>query len=101
MDWLIWPTGVAVGLSALKAARKGSVKLGAWCAIVTALVMLVAAFPATWLADYPDRDPVPWEHVWLSTRRGVGATNNIVWIVLGVLSAYRFGSREHVRPPGM
>lgn len=101
MDWLIWPTGVAVGLSALKVARKGSVRLGAWCACVTVLVVLVAAFPATWLADYPDVEPVPWEHVWLSTRRGVSATNNVVWMVLGVLSAYRFGSREHVRPPGM
>lgn len=100
-DWLVWPVGVTIGLAALKTAGKGTPRLGILCAVLTALTMLIVAFPATWITDYKDARPVPWDHVWLSTRRGVLATNNWFWMILGVLSAHRFGSREHLRPPGL
>lgn len=101
LDWLVWPTGAVIGLTALRSAGRGTMKLGLWCAVLTVLVVVVSAYPATWIADYRDRNPVPWYHVWLSTRRGVLAMNNWAWMILGVMTAYRFGSRAHVRPPGM
>lgn len=101
LDWLVWPTGLVIGLTTLRSAGRGTTRLGAWAAMLTLVVLLLIAFPATWIADYRDRDPVPWDHVWLSTRRGVLAMNNIFWVGLGVLTAFRYASREHVRPPGL
>lgn len=102
MDWLVWPVGVLVGISTVRAAGAGSVRLGLWAALWTLLAMLVVAFPATAMtADYRHGSPPPWDHVWLSTHRGVTATNNIVWLLLGLMSAYRFASRKHISPPGM
>jgi hypothetical protein len=65
------------------------------------MTMLLVAFPATAMtSDYRLRVPPPWGDVWVSTHRGLTAINNIVWIVLGLLSAYRFASRKHLTPPG-
>lgn len=73
-------------------------------ALATLLAVLVVAFPATALtSDYRLRvppNPPEWDHVWLSTRRGLTATNNIVYLVLGVMSAYRFASRKQPTVPG-
>lgn len=101
MDWLLWPAGVIIGSTALQTARRGSVRLGLWAAALTLGVLVIGAYPATWLSDYAGRDPVPWNHVWDSTRKGIFAMNTAAWIALSVMSAYRFASRQHVRPPGM
>lgn len=106
LDFLAWPVGVVVGLSTLRAAgangRKGTTALGLWALALTLLVILGAAYPATWLAVREKFSPVDLpHHVWLATRRGVLAINNFLWIGLGLASAYRFASREHVRPPGL
>lgn len=102
-DWLIWPSGIAIGLAALRAAGGGTWKLGVWAAAVTLGTHLAVAYPATYLSsnDYWLRDPIVWRDIWDSTRDGLLAVNNFVWTVLGVGTAYRFASRKHVRPPGM
>lgn len=126
MDWLVWPVGVIVGIATARAAkplttaadrahanessapvapplteRGGSWSLGVLAAACTCIAMLIVAFPATAMtSDYRLRVPPPWGDVWVSTHRGLTAINNIVWIVLGLLSAYRFASRKHLTPPG-
>ncbi len=105
-DFLAWPTGVAIGLSALNGAgangKRGTTALGLWALALTLGVILAAALPATWLAVRNVFNPVNLSHhVWLATRRGVLAWNNLLWIGLGLASAYRFASRQHLRPPGM
>lgn len=106
LDFLAWPVGVIVGLSALRAAgangKKGTTALGVWALALTLVVILGAAYPATWLAVREKFSPIDFQHhLWLATRRGVLAMNNLLWIGLGLASAYRFASREHVRPPGL
>ena len=106
LDFLAWPVGVAIGLSALKSAgthnRRGTTALGLWSLLLTLIVILAAAYPATWLAVRTVFSPDNLSHhVWLATRRGVLAWNNIIWIVLGLTTAYRYASRQHVRPPGL
>ena len=106
LDFLAWPVGIAIGLSALKSAgthnRRGTTALGFWSMFLTLAVILAAAYPATWLAV---RSVFSSEnlahHAWLATRRGVLAWNNIIWVVLGLTTAYRYASRQHVRPPGL
>jgi hypothetical protein len=106
LDFLAWPTGVAIGLAALRSAgtssKKGTTALGLWALFLTLMVILSAAYPATWLAVRDKFSPINLpHHVWLATRRGLLATNNFLWLGLGLASAYRFASREHVRPPGL
>jgi hypothetical protein len=102
MDWLAWPSGVAIGLAALRTGRRGTALLGMWALALTLVVILATALPATWLSVRDRFSPVNLSHhVWLAARRGVMAWNNLLWIGLGLMTAYRFASRQHVRPPGM
>lgn len=100
-DALIWPAGLAVGLTMLRVAGRGTMRLGLIAAGLTLGAYLTAAMPSTLIAEYLHHRRTPWYHVWLSTYRGVLAMNNLFWVVLGLVTAYRFGSRQHVRPPGM
>lgn len=104
MDWAVWPAGAALGYVAVRAARRGSALLGTAAAIATLVLFLAAAWPATWFAHYLSQNPHPFRvqlpHIWLSTKRGILAENNIAYLLLGVITAYRFASREHVLPPG-
>lgn len=100
LDWMTWPTGALLGLAALRLAGRGSVRLGAWSAGLTLASLLIVAYPATCLAFYRDRTPMPFGDVWDSTRDGLLAINNLVWLFLGLMTAYRFASRKHVRAPG-
>lgn len=100
-DALIWPTGIAIGLAALKSARRGTLALGLWAGFLTLSVLLAVAYPVSWITEYRTRSPVPWDHVFLSAQKGLLAWNNLFWAFLGVVTAFRFASREHVRPPGL
>jgi omega-hydroxy-beta-dihydromenaquinone-9 sulfotransferase len=100
-DWLAWPVGVVIGLTGLRSAQRGSPAIGVVAVVLTLATIAMTAFPATWLSDYRTREPVPWDHVWLSTRRGMLAWNNMLWVALALLSAYRYATRKHLRPPGL
>ena len=92
LDFLGWPVGVCIGLSACALGaggdgeRRGSTG-EAWAGGrlgLTLAVILGAAYPATWLAVRERFSPVNLaHHVWLATRRGVLAWNNILWIGAG------------------
>lgn len=101
-DWLVWPVGVIIGLAALHAARVGSRGLGLVAAAATLGTFLIVAVPATFLAEYYPKGPRYWEwyHVSLSTRRGLLARNNLFWLIMGMVSAYRCASRTHLSPLG-
>jgi hypothetical protein len=100
LDWLVWPVGAVLGTVALRVANKGSVKLGLWAAALTLAALLTAAYPATAAVYYRDRSPVPWADVWDSTRDGLLAANNLLWLFLGVMTAYRLASRKQAAVPG-
>jgi hypothetical protein len=114
-DWLAWPAGVLIGLTAIRVAKVGSVRLGFVAAGLTVMVFALASVPATFLSDYAHRTspphyvgyrPLPpigrweWYHILKASRAGSLATNNLFWLFMGGVSAYRFASRKHVHPPG-
>lgn len=103
-DWLVWPVGTVIGIVAVRTAGRGSTSLGLVAAATTLAVLLAVAWPATYLAEYYRVNPhsfhEQWPHIWLSTHRGLIATNNVFWGFMGLISAYRFASRRHMRPPG-
>jgi hypothetical protein len=114
-DWLAWPAGVVIGLAAIRAAKVGSVRLGLVAAGLVVAVFALASVPATFLSDYAHRTsppfhvgyrPLPpmkdweWYHILKASRAGSLATNNLFWLFMGAVTAYRFASRQHVHPPG-
>lgn len=105
LDWLTWPVGVALGTLAIRITGRGSGRLGMWAGALTLFVLLAAAYPATSLVFYRDRPwpgeaGFPWWDAWDSTRDGLLAINNMVWMFLGIVSAYRLASRRQPVPPG-
>ncbi|MFN7020388.1 MAG: sulfotransferase family protein [Phycisphaerales bacterium] len=100
LDWLVWPTGAALGSLALRGAGRGSARLGLAAGALTLLTFLVVAYPATAVAFYREREPMPFADVWDSTRDGLIAVNNLVWVFLGAASAYRLASRRQAAAPG-
>lgn len=122
-DWLVWPLGVALGLLGIRVAREGSPRLGLVAALATLAVYALCVGPATFLMDYGQRpnyfaapgeprafwglspwvtpDRWEWDHIAKATRAGALATNNIFYLFMGLVTAYRFASRRHVNPPGI
>lgn len=100
LDWLTWPTGVVLGSIVIRSRGRGSVELGLFAASLTILTLTLVAYPATALVFYAARVPMPWGDVWDSTRDGMMATNNLVWLFLGIVSAYRLASRKQLVAPG-
>ncbi len=100
LDWMTWPAGAIIGTVSIRAAGVGSSRLGLWAAALTAAVLALVAYPATCLAFYRGRVPMPWADVWDSTRDGLLAVNNLIWMFLGIGTAYRLASRKQVRAPG-
>jgi hypothetical protein len=102
-DWMVWFLGIAVGIAMLKAAGRGSVRLGWIAGSIVLIVFVLRAMPATYVSEprYHHPSPDRWTHVYRSTRDGVLTLNNMFWLGLGVMTAVRFASREHVRPPGL
>ncbi len=104
-DWVVWPAGAVIGYVAVRAARAGSAWLGLGAVLATLAVFLIVAWPATYLAQYfgarnPHSLAEKAYHAWLATREGMIAENNIPYLLLGLITAYRFASRKHVLPPG-
>lgn len=112
-DWLVWPAGVLIGWSALRGARGGRVLLGVSAAVLTLLVYAAVAVPGTFLSDYARRPDYAgwwrgnrawptweWFHILKAARAGAISTANLFWLLMGVVTAYRFGSRQHLDPPG-
>lgn len=107
-DGLIWPAGIVFGYVMIRTARVGSTGLGLAAAALTMLLYTSVAVPATFVSDYFQRPyyrglPVSeweWYHILKSARVGAFAKNNLFWLFMGLVTAYRFASRKHVNPPG-
>ncbi|MFG0306574.1 MAG: sulfotransferase [Phycisphaerales bacterium JB040] len=96
-DTSVWAWGYLIGLGSLSVGRAGSGRLGLWCGLWTLLVVAGCVWPlpevsAGWTG--PDRIRNIRTH-YLNTPTVVH-----VMIVLGVLTAWRVGSRRHVAAPG-
>lgn len=108
LDWLAWPAGITLGLVTLRSARAGTPMLGIMAAALTLLVFASVAVPATFVADYFQRPyyrdlPISeweWYHILKSARVGATGKNNLFWLFMGVVTAYRFASRRNLNPPG-
>ncbi len=101
LDGLVWPTGLAIGLATIRAARVGTTALGIAAAALTLLVYAVVVYPATYLA-YSDAWNRPAYDSWIAVRNSVLLTpgNHTFLLVLAVVTAFRCASRKHLRPPG-
>lgn len=97
LDILVWPLGGLVGVAAVRVARRGDWRLGLWAAAATLALAAATVWPLPEVANGwvgADR---------LAAIRDAYASpnNNYVWLLFGMLLAYRYASRRFVRPPGM
>lgn len=95
-DAFVWVWGTAVGFAAVRVAGRGSGWLGAWAAVWFLAVVVASVWPMPEVANgWAGVDRVK------AIRTAYGTpNNNYIWIALGTLAAWRYGSRRHVRPPG-
>jgi hypothetical protein len=97
LDVLAWPLGGLVGAVTLRVAGWGDWKLGLWAAagafaLVAASVWPLPAAASGWTGEDRLRN--------LSTAYGT-FNNNYLYLLFGMLTAYRYASRKFARPPGM
>lgn len=97
LDVLAWPLGGLVGAVTLRVAGRGDWKLGLWAAagafaLVAASVWPLPAVASGWTGEDRLRN--------LSTAYGT-FNNNYLYLLFGMLTAYRYASRKFARPPGM
>ncbi len=97
LDFFVWAWGTFIGMIAIRVARRGSVGLGLWCAAWFLVLVAASVYPLPEVAEGwagPDR----WNNI--RSTYGGSVNNNHIFIVLGTLAAWRYGSRTHTAPRG-
>ena len=104
LDGMVWVTGGVVGVAMARAARVGSVPLGVVAGGLTVLAFWGTTFPIeiitdNWWGGVGNREE------WIYHNRkgaidGVTHSRAILFTVLGVVTAWRHGSRVGARAPG-
>ena len=95
-DWLVWPTGIAVGYSTLRVARAGSRKLGSWAALLTLIVLLAVGLANTFLLDYQGTPGGTVSRIMTAAARKFTHGAYLFWCYMGFATAIRLGSRRHL-----
>lgn len=96
LDTFVWVWGFVIGVTSAFAGGRGSAWLGLWAAFWFLAMIAASIYPLPDLAH-------GWDgvHRWRNVRTAYGSVNgNYLWIVLGLLTAWRCGSRRLVRAPG-
>jgi hypothetical protein len=97
LDVLSWPLGGLVGAVALRVAGRGDWRLGLWAVLGAFAIVAGAVWPlpevaSGWTGEDRLRN--------LTTAYGT-FNNNYLYLLFGMLTAYRYASRKFARPPGM
>ncbi len=97
LDFLAWPLGGVIGAAGLRLAGRGSRAVGLWAVLATLGMVLGSIWPMPEVAQgWVGADRL----ANLRTAWG-GFNNNYIWVLFGLLSAWRYGTRTFARPPGM
>lgn len=104
-EWIVWPAGVLIGWSILWAVRKGSDRLGIVGAAATLVVWLVVCFVNTITVSYavnphPDHPVSLTEELIPQTLKQLIKPRMLFWGSVGLITAFRFASRQRVHPLG-
>lgn len=97
-DWLVWPTGIAVGYAGLRVAGAGTMRLGLIASVLTLTALLGVSVPNTRTIYYRNHPNVSAADVWDTTTNELTAGPTIFWALMGMVTAYRFASRSRIRP---
>lgn len=100
---LVWIAGAIIGLSMRRASKSGSAKVGLMAAMMTLLVVIVVAFPIALIHYNFAANDGTQAWIYHNTKygvQGISAIAPMVFIVLGMVTAYRHGSQSGARVPG-
>ncbi|MFO0880623.1 MAG: sulfotransferase [Gemmataceae bacterium] len=94
LDGLVWLAGIAIGMTAITTARRGTTALGLWCALVTLLTGLTGSLLTTCLIA--PTMPGDLTALLQETWRTIEIIPVPFWMLLGTVGAYRLGTRSWI-----
>jgi hypothetical protein len=94
VDGLVWLAGIAIGMTAIKTARRGTITLGLWGAALTLGAGLVAMLGTTWIVA--DSSIASFTELVEQTWQRIVLVPILFWLALGMLGAYRLGTRRWI-----
>lgn len=100
IDGAAWVLGLLVGGVGLRCAKLGWSGLGWWCAGVSLLTVLMVGAATTALVDLSHLSPMPALEFWNRYRHEMRQPSTIFWSLMGIVSAFRLGSRSLMTPGG-
>lgn len=103
LDQLAWVSGMVIGIAAVKAAGGGSRKLGLVAVLLVPIVFWGLSFPITVINWHWARGESLENFLYHNGKgalHGVLASSSIVFMVLGMLTAWRHASYDGPKPPG-
>jgi hypothetical protein len=92
LDWLIWPTGIALGLTSRTALRRTNHALGRRAAALALLVLAVSAMGSTWILQQDA--PLSIEGLLAATGDAFRVEARLFWSFMGVATAYKLASSD-------
>ena len=97
LDMLAWPLGGLVGVAALRARGRGDAVLGAWAAVGALMLVAASVWPLPAVSSgWTGADRLN------NLRTAYGTfNNNYLYLLFGMVTAYRYASRRFARPPGL
>lgn len=103
LDTLVWVYGTVIGWAVVRAAGKGTARLGWWAALWFAVMVGASVWPLPYIENRELYDSGVWtvaDRVANIRSSYLNITSNWLYIALGAVAAWRFASRAHLRPPG-
>jgi hypothetical protein len=89
-DWLIWPTGIVIGLATRAAAGRADAALGRWAAALALLALIGSAIASTWIL-HPG-PPASIERLFAPTLDAFRVEARLFWSFMGLASAYKLAA---------
>ena len=96
LDSLSWIAGIAIGAGVILLARNGSRLLGVW-----ALLLFIAAASTHLVLGTHLINGWAGNDLVRAVRTGLGNAEMYIGLFLGGFSAYRYPTRQHLKPPGL
>lgn len=94
LDGLVWLCGIAIGMTLIQTARRGTTWLGLWGALVTLLTGSVAALVTTVLVH--PQGAASLSELFQQTGETLEIIPVLFWLILGMLGAFRLGTRRWI-----
>jgi hypothetical protein len=93
LDWLIWPTGIVLGLTTRIVSGRTGTSCGGWAAALAFMVLVVSAIGSSWILRRGS--PATMQQLLAATLDAFRVEARLFWSFMGLASAYKLAASEH------